>query len=640
MRKLWIVLALAACFCAPAQAKEKYQHRAPVCLDREGEKWAEKTLEKLSLEEKIGQMLMVPVRAEFLNLQNPEYQALRENLLKYHLGGFGLTVPVQSGLLKKSEPYEAAALINELQRASKLPLIFAADFERGVAMRLNGATEFPQAMAFGAAGKLEYSREFGRISATEARAIGVEWNWFPVADVNSNPDNPIINTRAFGGDPRQVGQLAAAYIQGARAAGMLTTAKHFPGHGDTATDSHPGLASISGDEQRLQSVELPPFRAAIQAGVDAVLVGHVSVPALDPDPNHVATNSPHIIQDILRKQMGFTGLVITDALDMNGLLRLYTGSGENPSARAAVEAVKAGNDIVLMPADLDAAYKGLIEAVHSGELSPETINAAVLKILKAKASVGLHRARLVDLNALPKLIGSPGNLAEAQQVADAAVTLVRDAGGILPLRPTPAGSNGKASPYARIVETNNRVVAVILTDDLHSDMGRAFERQLRVRVPDANVIYVDETTASFSAPAVLATIVRAERILVAAYSAPVAGKTAVIGGELKNTVSLGAAQSELLRELLKQAGGRIMVLAMGNPYLASGFPDIQTYLCTFSSVPVSETSAVKALFGEIPIGGRLPVDIPGIAPRGAGLDRAARIEARSSGPRFLHAPQP
>jgi beta-N-acetylhexosaminidase len=627
MRNRGIVLVLIVCLCGPSLAKDKYQHAASVALDREGERWAEKTLEKLSLEEKVGQMLMVWARAEFLNVQNPEYQQLREEVHKYHLGGFGFTVPVQSGLLKKSEPYEAAALINELQRESKVPLIFAADFERGVAMRLNGATEFPQAMAFGAAGNPEYSEQFGRITAGEARAIGVEWNWFPVADVNSNPENPIINTRAFGGDPQQVGRLVAAYIKGARAAGMLTTAKHFPGHGDTDTDSHLGLARVGGDRQRLDTVELPPFRAAIAAGVDAVLVAHVAAPALDPDPNHVATNSPYIIQQVLQKQLGFKGIVVTDALDMNGLMRLYSGSGENPSARAAVEAVKAGNDVVLLPADLDAAYHGLIQAVHSGELSEARIDSSVRKILRAKAEVGLNKARLVDLDALPRLVGSPRSLAVAQQVADAAVTLVRDNGNLLPLSAAPAGTNGSSSPYGRVVETSNRAVAVIFTDDLHSDAGRALERQLRARVPDANVIYVDENTASFSTPAVLATIARAERVIVAVYSAPVAGKRVMVGGEWKNTISLGDAQSALLRDLLEHAGQRTIVLALGNPYLAAGFSGIQTYLCTFSSVPVSESSAIKALFGEIPIGGRLPVDIPGIAPRGAGLDR---VETHSS----------
>src|SRR5580693_8842800 len=241
-------------------AKEKYQQPGPVHLDREGEKWAEKTLHKLSTEEKVGQLFNVFVRAQFLNVDAPEYLQLRDSMRKYHLGVFTMTVAWDPPFLYRNQPYEAAELLNRLQRESKLPLLISADFERGVTMRLHGATEFPHAMAFGAAGKLKYAEAFGRITAQEARAIGIHWNFFPDADVNSNPANPIINTRSFGEDPRQVGDLVAAYIRGAQANGMMATVKHFPGHGDTATDSHLGVAQVTGDMARLKSIELPPFQ--------------------------------------------------------------------------------------------------------------------------------------------------------------------------------------------------------------------------------------------------------------------------------------------------------------------------------------------------------------------------------------------
>ncbi len=275
-----------------------------------------------------------------------------------------MTVPVDGPFLIKSEPYEAAMLLNHLQQDSKLPLLFAADFERGLTMRLNGPTIFPHAMAFGAAGKAEYSEAFGRITAEESRAIGIHWNFFPVADVNSNPVNPVINTRSFGEDPQQVGDLVAAYIKGAHEGGMLATAKHFPGHGDTATDSHLGVARVGGDLAHLKSVELPPFQKAIDAGVDSVMVAHVSVPALEPDPNRVATISSAVVTDLLKKQMKFQGIVTTDALDMAGLTRLYASN----VGRAAVEAFKAGNDLLLIPADLEASYKAMLQAVGSGEI--------------------------------------------------------------------------------------------------------------------------------------------------------------------------------------------------------------------------------------------------------------------------------
>src|SRR5436853_1086722 len=434
-----------------AFAKEKFQHPGPIHLDHRGEKWAEKTLRKLSLEEKIGQLFMIWVRAEFLNMNSPEYLQFRDQMQKYHVGSFARTVRFAPPFLYRNQPYEAAELLSRLQRDSKLPLLVAADFERGVTMRLQGATTFPHAMAFGATGKLDYAEAFGRITAQEARAIGVHWNFFPDADVNSNPANPIINTRSFGEDPQQVGDLVAAYIRGARANGMMVTIKHFPGHGDTATDSHLSVAQVTGDKNRLQSVELPPFRKGIEAGVDAVMVAHVTVPALEPDPNRVATTSPAIVTGLLKNQLGFKGIVVTDALDMAGLTRLYAAN----IGRAAVDAFKAGNDLLLIPADLDASYNAMLQAVNSGEISQDRLNASVLKLLKAKAALGLEKARLVDVEKLPTQVDSPANVLFGQQVADDAVTLVRDNGKLLPLKVSGTPKGGL--PYQSLDEVHNRV---------------------------------------------------------------------------------------------------------------------------------------------------------------------------------------
>src|SRR5438128_8006284 len=287
-RALFLTLLLT--LISPTFAKTKYQPM-PVHLDRDGEQWAAKTLRKMSLEEKVGQLFMIWTRAEFLNVNSPEYLRLRDTMKKHHVGSFAMTVRYEPPFLYKNQPYEAAELLNRLQQDSKLPLLVAADFELGVSNRLNGTTAFPNAMALGATGNLEYAEAFGRITAQEARAVGVHWNFFPVADVNSNPANPIINTRSFGEDPQQVGEMVAAYVKGAHEGGMLTTVKHFPGHGDTATDSHLGVAQVTGDRERLDSVELPPFRRGIEAGVDSVMVAHVTVPALETDANRVATTS-------------------------------------------------------------------------------------------------------------------------------------------------------------------------------------------------------------------------------------------------------------------------------------------------------------------------------------------------------------
>jgi beta-N-acetylhexosaminidase len=610
-------------FPGTAFAKTKYQHPGRVHLDHAGEKWTEKTLRKLSVEEKVGQLFMIWARARFLNEDSPDYLQLRDAMRKYHLGGFVLTVPYDPPFLERSQPYEAAELLNRLQQDSKLPLLIAADFERGVTMRLRGATEFPHAMAFGATGRLDYAEDFGRITAQEARAIGVEWNFFPVADVNSNPANPIINTRSFGGDPKQVGDFVAAYIRGARASGMLTTAKHFPGHGDTATDSHLGVAQVSGDLARLNAVELPPFRRAIAAGVDAVMVAHVSVPALEPDPDRVASTSPAVVTDLLQRQLGFRGIVVTDALDMAGLTRLYASN----IGRAAVDAFKAGNDVLLIPADLDASYQAMLAAVRSGEIPRARLDASVLKILKAKASVGLEKARLVDLNKIVEIVGKPQNIALGQQIADDAVTLVRDNGKLLPLKQS--GTVQKALPYQNVERVSDRLVVVVFSDDVRTEAGRELESQLLSRVPDAHVIYVDPQIAAVMSDDVLAAVDQAQAVVAAVYVVPTAGKAVEGANGLTNSVALADASGALLQKILDHAAEKTAVLAMGNPYLARDFPTVQNYLCTFSNSKVSEISAVRALFGEIPIRGHLPVNIPGIAPRGAGIERPKAMRGGS-----------
>jgi beta-N-acetylhexosaminidase len=653
-RRLVVFLLLLAplAFPPPANSKDKYQQPGPVRLDHDGEKWADKTLRKLTLEEKIGQMFMLRAPAEFLNLASPEYTQLRDSIQKYHVGGLLLTVRAEGPFLYRNPPYEAAMFANQLQRESELPLIVAADFERGLAMRFYSTTGFPHAMAFAATGKLEYAETLGRVTAQESRAIGVEWNFFPVVDVNSSPANPIINTRAFSEDPAEAGAFAAAYIKAARENGLLTTAKHFPGHGDTDTDSHLALARVTGDRARLDAVELVPFRKAIEAGVDSVMVAHLTVPALEPDPDRIATTSPAVVTTLLRGRLGFQGLVVTDAMDMNALTRLFPAEPGKSSGRAAVEAVKAGNDVILLPADLDASFNALLAAVQSGEISEERIDLSVRRILRLKASVGLHKARLVDIGALSSLIARPENLAAAREVAEAAVTLVRDNGQVLPLngrasRPSLRDQpNGTAQPTSAYRSSGperlsgegqasgagqKRLVAVLFTDDVRTEYGRALEEELRARVPDVRIFFVDPRSASAMSEPILNAVSQASAVIAAVYVTPSAGKKVQVQGVTTNSVSLDDATAALLNRILDQAEPLTVVVALGSPYVAAGFPQTQNYLCTFSGVPVSETAAVKALFGESPIHGRLPVTIPGVAERGAGLDRAAQAQPATSG---------
>jgi beta-N-acetylhexosaminidase len=336
------------------------------------------------------------------------------------------------------------------------------------------------------------------------------------------------------------------------------------------------------------------------------------VPALEPDPNRVATTSTLVVTDLLKKQMNFHGIVTTDALDMAGLTRLYASD----IGRAAVEAFKAGNDLLLIPADLDASYNAMLKAVQSGEISPARLDDSVLKILKTKASLGLDKARLVDIAAIPQLVGKPQNVAAGQQVADSAVTLVRDSGKLLPLKAP--GTTRSGLPYMSSEEIRNHLVVVVLSEDVRSETGRVLARQVRDRVPDANILYVDSRIADAMTEQIFKAVDEAEAVVAAVYVSPAPGST-------KNTVVVSDSIGVLLGKLTQHAAAKMAVVAMGSPYLVSDFPGFQTYLCTFSNATISEISAVKALFGEIPIRGHLPVGIPNVAQRGAGIERQGQI---------------
>jgi beta-N-acetylhexosaminidase len=600
LRRLAFLLAAFMLLGSAAEPREQSKQALERRVDRA---WTEKTLKNLSLEEKVGQLFMIRMRVELLNGRSPSYFELRNNIRKYHIGALAMSAPPQGRARDIRRRYEVVTLLNQLQDESKLPLLVAGDFERGVLpSNLFGTTVFPHAMAFGAAGNLAYAEEFGRITAQESRALGVHWNLFPVADVNSNPANPIIGTRAFGANPEQVGNLVAAYIRGARANGMLTTAKHFPGHGNTATDSHVGVPVVNDDLDHLRLVDLPPFQKAIAAGVDAVMTAHVRVLALDPNPGHVATTSPAIMTGLLKNQLGFKGIVVTDALDMAGLVGLYA---KNPG-RVAVDAFKAGSDVLTEPYNLEACYRAMLDAVRSGEIGQDRLDASVLKILQAKASLGLEKRRLVDVAAIPGLVGSPESIAAGQRISDAAITLVRDNGKVLPLR------DGRSDKRLRVVsqaKAKPGLLVIILCDDRRAEDGRVLERQIRQRAPDARVVYVDPRVAAARSDEVLNAADRAQQVVVAVYVVPSAARSRTVARGQKNSASLPDSTARLLSMILAHATAKTAVLAMGTPYLTEDFPTIQNYICTFSNATVSEITAAKALFGEIAILGHLPVNL-------------------------------
>ncbi|MGH9570272.1 MAG: glycoside hydrolase family 3 N-terminal domain-containing protein, partial [Candidatus Angelobacter sp.] len=353
------------------------------------------------------------------------------------------------------------------------------------------------------------------------------------------------------------------------------------------------------------------------AGVDAVMVAHVSVPALEPDTNKVATTSGKVIRGVLRGQLGFKGVVVTDAMDMRGLTSLYPPQQGNPAGRAAVDAIKAGDDVLLLPSDLDGAFRGVIDAVKSGEIPESRINDSVRRILEMKASVGLDKARMVDIEQVPYMVSKPNDMQFAQQVADEAVTLVRDNGKVLPLAkllPPPSEDSYGSIP----VPPTAQVVTIIMSDNARAGWGRELENDVRARRADVTVFHVDSSLATPLAAPILQAVRDAGKVVVAVYLSPMSGKQVMVDGKLKNTVGLEPISGELFGRILEVAAPKTVVLAMGNPYLAQSFPLIQNYICTFSGASSSELSVVKVLFGELQPQGRLPVTLPGIAKRGTG----------------------
>jgi beta-N-acetylhexosaminidase len=621
MRRYWtpLLVVLTFIFSVPANAAaDHFAKPRPVELTKEGRQWAARTLKKLTLEEKIGQMLSVRYYMDFENFDSDAYRQFRDEMQKYGIGSVLLTVHVDSAGLLKNPPLEAAAMSNRLQKDSKLPLLIAGDLERGLATRMNSVPIFPDAMAFGATGNPGYVERFGAIVGAESRAVGIHWTFWPIADVNNNPLNPIINTRSYGEDPATVGDMAAAFIRGARSQGMLTTVKHFPGHGDTGTDSHLGVARVESDREHLNKIELPPFEKAIAAGVDSVMVAHLAVPALEPDPNKVATISSNVIGKLLRQELGFKSLVVTDALEMQGLTSLYPPQQGNPAGRAAVDAVKAGNDVLLLPTDLDGAFQGLVEAVRRGEIAESRINESVQRILEMKAAVDLHKARLVDLEQVSYLVSRQQDMQLAQQVADDAVTMVRENHLVLPLNRFQSPKT-EGEIYRAPVQPTTQLVAIIFSDNAHGSWGRGFESALKARRADATVFYVDSSLAAALSGVILQAVKDAGKVVVAGYLSPTAGKQVMVDGKLTNSIGLDQPDAALLGQILSAAPAKTVVLAMGSPYLAQDFPQIQNYICSFSNASTSEASAVRLLFGELKPKGRLPVTLPGIASRGAGL---------------------
>ncbi len=548
--------------------------------------WVEKTIRKMTLDEKIGQLVVTRYTGEFFNQDSPYLKNLEELVRKYHLGGL---------ILFGGEALETAYFTNHFQKLARIPLLIASDLERGAGNQVTGATLFPPLMALGAADSEELAYEMGRITAIEGRALGIHMTYAPVVDVNINPDNPIINTRSVGEDPEQVARITRAFIRGCQGHGMMATAKHFPGHGDTDQDSHSLLPVIKADQDRLQRVELYPFRAAIEAGVASIMTAHLYIPALEPEEGLPATLSPRIMTDLLRKQMGFKGLIVTDALEMRGITG-YFGDEE-----AALRAIKAGVDLLLLPLDPVKVIERLKQAVRSGELPLSRVEESLRRVLLAKTRLGLNRQRYVSLERLPLVLGKQEFRDIARKAFASAITLVKNEGNLLPIK------------------KDKRIVLLSLSSDPGDYYaGRRIAAEMTSRLPGTRVFYADGDTGKERLEEARSAASRADLVVAALFSSLRSGK---------GTVDLEPLQAEFIREL-KAAGVRVVALSFGSPYFLRHFPEVDGYLCLYRNTPETQELATMALFGEIAISGRLPVSLPGLYPRGHGLVLGKIEEAR------------
>ncbi|HVF39301.1 MAG TPA: glycoside hydrolase family 3 N-terminal domain-containing protein [Gemmatimonadaceae bacterium] len=571
---------------------------ALVTLTAEDEAWIDRTLASLSPRERAAQLIMPWVPGEYVGVGSPEHEQMRGWVEEDKVGGLILSI----GL-----PHSYGAKLNNMQRLAKVPLLIASDMENGTGMRLAGAyalpsmlpqgggTVFPPVMALGATRSENLAYRLGQVLGAEARAVGVHLSFGPVLDVNANPLNPVINTRSFGDDPALVSRLAAAYIKGARENGLMTTAKHFPGHGDTETDSHLSLPAIRASRAHMDSVDLPPFRTAVGNGIDAVMTAHIAVTGILGDSAAPATLSSYFMTDILRKEMGFKGLLVTDAMTMGGVANRY-GATE-----PLLLALEAGADILLMPRNVTEAINTLVAAVSSGRVKQSRIDESARRILRAKVQAGLRTGRMVDLNAIDTIVNIPSRSAVAREVAEKSITLARDSKSIVPL-----------------ARTAKRVLSITYADGGDLAAGRVFNQELRRGGFTVTTVSVDGRTTEQEFLALRATADSSDIIVASAYVFPRDGRGS-IGAE-------GGFPG--LVERLSTAGKNLVAISFGNPYLLTAFPSVPAYLLAWGGAPVSQRAAASALLGEIAIGGRLPISLPPHFRTGAGLDRAATTGAR------------
>ncbi len=568
-----LALALAILALAPAASPARAD-----AAGREASPWVERTLAGMTLREKVAQMVMPYIPGGQPRTGSLEWRRARKLVREEKVGG--VIVGVGSGT-------GTAAWLNTLQRLSAVPLLAAADLEWGPGTRLKGGTVLPLNMAMAAAGGPELAREAGRITGEEARAAGLQMTFAPVADVNVNPDNPVINTRSYGADARRVAKCVAAFVEGARSAGLLSVAKHFPGHGDTETDSHLGLPVVGLDRARLDTVELVPFAAAIGAGVAGVMTAHIAVPALEPDGRRrPATLSPPIVTGLLRDSLGFDGLVVTDALIMGGVRKWADGG------TVAVQAVEAGADVLLEPMDAKETIDAVVAAVDSGRIEAGRIDASVRRILAAKEAAGLDRRRTVDVAAAARALGSPEHRAFARMAAARSITLVR---------------RGASFPAVLDDGPLRRVVVVAYDDPKKRELGDGLAKALEARGGMVTVRRLWRRSSPAEVAGADSATAGADVVVFATYAST---------APWKGTTGLPTDVAALAERLAERGA---LVVSFGDPYVLGQVPGAGTYILAWTDTQDAVRAAANAMTGETRIVGRLPVPLPPRAERGDGL---------------------
>ena len=576
---------------------------AAACSGIDGaQKWADCAIGHMTPREKAAQMIWPQLFGDYVPADNSEWQRLSRLITKDKVGGLIISV---------GSPLEIAAKLNALQKMSDLPLIVSSDLETGAGFRarggyflpngiyLGGSTIFPPQMAIGATGDTALAYEQGRVTALEGRALGIHIGFSPVLDVNNNPANPVINTRSFGEDPHAVARFGVAYVHGMQANGMLATGKHFPGHGDTGVNSHLALPVVNASRARLDSVELVPFKAAVDAGLATMMTFHGSMPALDSS-GVPGTLSHKVLTGLLRDEMNFDGLIITDAMDMKGVVDMF-GSKE-----AAIRAVAAGADVLLMPRDVEGTIDAVMEGIQTGRFDESRLDESARRILIAKHELGLEHRRLVDLDSARAIVGDSSHEAVARIAAEKSITLVKDSLGQLPLSQLPRGA---------------RVLSITYASRSDLGAGTTFDAELRRTFRSVRSAFVEESDPAPNFDLLLAAADSSDVVVVGSYVSHSSSAT---------TVSAPQDFVNFL-EALRTRETHPIVVAFGNPYFLQQIPDIGSYVIAWGGFPVSQRAAARALLGMAPITGKLPIAIPPLVQLGAGKTLAASVDAAARG---------